>query len=143
MGLINLARQGLQSDIVRKAIAGEERTRQITRKPPESGNWFTGIISNLWGGVTSLSGFILGALGFIGFSFTAVWGWIRSAVSFLYNFNWNITDQSIDATLRQMRIALVGQMGETAGNFIGFLACGILPGVVIAKFNKPLGAYVL
>lgn len=143
MGLINLTRQTLRSDIVRKAVAGASGTREIKRKEPESGNWFTGLIRNLWGGVTSITGFILGTLGFIGFSFTALWGWLRSTVSFLYNFNWNIPDRQIDAILRQMRIALVGQMGEGAGNFVGFLVCGILPGVVIAKFNKPLGAYVL
>jgi hypothetical protein len=143
MGVINLARSALKSEQVRTAIAGASRTRQITRSQPDQGNWFTNILGSIWGGITGLTGFIIGALGAIGFSFVTLYNWLRSGISFIYNFNWNITDQQIDQQLKQMRLMLVGQMGETAGNFIGFLACGVIPGLIIAKFNKPLGAYVL
>jgi hypothetical protein len=143
MGVINLARSALKSEKVRTTVAGASRTREIKKSQPDQGNWFTNILGSIWGGITNLAGFIIGALGAIGFSFVTLYTWLRSGISFIYNFNWNITDQQIDQQLKQMRIALVGQMGETAGNFIGFLACGVIPGVIIAKFNKPLGAYVL
>lgn len=143
MGVINLARSALKSEQVRTAIAGASRTREIKKSQSDQGNWFTNLLGSIWGGLTNLTGFIVGALGAIGFSFVTLYNWLRGGISFIYNFNWNITDQQIDQQLRQMRLMLVGQMGETAGNFIGFLACGAIPGLIIAKFNKPLGAYVL
>ena len=143
MGVINLARSALKSEQIRIAIAGASRTREIKKSQPDQGNWFTNLLGSIWGGFTNLTGFIVGALGAIGFSFVTLYNWLRGGISFIYNFNWNITDQQIDQQLKQMRLMLVGQMGETAGNFIGFLACGVIPGLIIAKFNKPLGAYVL
>lgn len=146
MGLINLARNVLKSEIVRQEVTGEgnNRTRTIARASSDGGNWFTRAFKSFGGGLAKFGGWLLSGLGFTGGAiFQKLWSWIQGGIGFIFNFNWNITDKEIDSILRGMRLALVGQLGETFGNSIGFLICGILPGVVIAKFNKPLAAYVL
>jgi hypothetical protein len=146
MGLINLARTALKSEIVRNELTGlaNNRTRTIKQPAAQNQNWFQRAITGLWNGAASFTGWILGGIGGgIAFTWGTLVNWIRGAVGFIWNFNWNITDREIDSLLRSMRLALVGQIGESIGNFIGFAVCGILPGVVLAKFNKPLAAYVL
>jgi hypothetical protein len=106
MGVINLARSALKSEQVRTAIAGASRTREIKKSQPDQGNWFTNLLGSIWGGLTNLTGFIVGALGAIGFSFVTLYNWLRGGISFIYNFNWNITDQQIDQQLKQMRLML-------------------------------------
>jgi hypothetical protein len=146
MGLINLARQGLRSEIVRNRLTGltSNRTRTIKKPAPQNQNWFQRAITNLPGAVASFGGWILGGIGGgIFFLLSNIAGWLRGAIGFIWNFNWNVTDREIDSLLKSMRLALVGQLGESIGNFIGFAVCGILPGVALIKFNKPLAAYVL
>ncbi|MEG3437293.1 hypothetical protein V0288_09195 [Pannus brasiliensis CCIBt3594] len=144
--MINLTRSVLRSEIVRQEVTGEgsNRTRTIAKANSQSGgNWFTQLLGSLGGGLAKFGGWLLAGLGFIGFSFSALMSFMQGGIGFLFNFNWNITDKEIDSILKGMRLALVGQLGETIGNSIGFLICGILPGVVLAKFNKALAAYVL
>jgi hypothetical protein len=144
MTAIKIARDALRSQQVRNLVTNDTGTREIKKADSnEGGNWFTKILKSIWGGLTSFSGWIIGSIEGVGFSFVGILSWFRAAAGFIFNFNWNITDQQIDQQLRQMQLALVGQMGETAGNFIGFLVCGAIPGLILMKFNKPLAAYVL
>lgn len=103
-------------------------------------------------GGNAIVGAVTGVLGFaktwlidriIGGGLTALWGFIVSTVITVRNFNWRQTDAEIDAQIGNARTALMGMLGGTLGNALGWFACGVVPGVVITKFNPAMGALVL
>ena len=59
------------------------------------------------------------------------------------DFNWQITDKELDSYLKQMEIALYGQAGETVGNALGYLVCGVLPAAAVAVFNEKAALFLL
>lgn len=135
------------SRIVRRQATGGRITRIFnaeSRLRSGEGGGFLGIAAN-WGG--KFLGFIGNVLGgilkFIGFSFTKLWSWIVGGVQFIYNFNWNITDQEIDNQINNLWNGVGGILGGLAGQTFGWLTCGILPSAAIFVFNEPLGAYLL
>lgn len=96
------------------------------------------------GGTVKVVGWIVGkVLGGVGFTFTALWGLMVQATTFIYNFDWNISDQQIDARFEMLKLMMAGYAGELAGNAMGYLACGVLPSAAIMAFNEPLGYYLL
>lgn len=97
---------------------------------------------NSWG--AAVSGFMLRAIGGgIGFTFTALMAQIQSISMFIWNFNWNATDEEMDASFAQYQSIIAGQLGGTLGNALGWLVCGGGSGLVVMKFNKLLGARML
>lgn len=132
----------LTSRVVRSDIG----TRVI--RSLESGTTANGsgnaIVDFFMNGLGSLGNFLMSSFGgFFKFSWTKFWSWFVATKQFIWNFNWNATDEQLDASIRSKWTALAGQLGGTLGNAFGYLACGILPGAVIFVFNQPLGAYVL
>lgn len=93
-----------------------------------NGNWLT----KIGGALTSF-------LGGIGSIATTAWGWIVGATNFIWNFNWNATDQQLDAQISDLKTMLAGYLGATLGNLAGWTLCGLLPSAAIFYFNEPLG----
>jgi hypothetical protein len=73
----------------------------------------------------------------------ALVGLFVQATNFVMNFNWNATDKQLDAITKQNLTRLGGLVGGTLGNAFGWALCGIVPGLVIYKFNPILGLKVL
>ncbi len=87
------------------------------------------------------------AAGAIGsaFSFTVskVFTLIVSTGIYLYNFNWAISDTAIDEQIKNLWVNFGGLLGGTAGNAIGWIACGAVPAATIFAFNEAMGLYAL
>ncbi len=97
-----------------------------------------------FGSIIKFGGWLIKTtIGLIGFSFSSLWSIIVQATSFIYNFNWNISDQQIDQQFEQSKRLISGLAGGTIGNALGFLACGIAPSAAILAVNEPLGYYLL
>lgn len=140
----------LTSRAVRQTLTENSRLsgyREIVNSANSSGQasgGFFEIVKSFFGKGIRLTGWILGRVfGGIGFTFTALWGTVVQLTSFIYNFDWNISDQSIDQKFQSLKQIMAGYAGETLGNSIGYLACGVLPSAGILTFNQPLGLYLL
>ena len=103
-------------------------------------------------GGNAIVGAVTGVLGFaktwlidriIGGGLTALWGLIVNTSLSLWTFNWRQTDEQIDQQIESLKTSLFAIAGGTLGNALGWVTCGIVPGVVIAKFNPLMGAYIL
>ena len=106
-----------------------------------------GLLGTLWAGFSRFGGFlisgVISALNVVAFSLSAMWGFCTSLFQFVWNFNWNATDAELDATIQASFNALGGTLGGTLGNALGYLACGAVPGALVAVFNEPLGLHIL
>jgi hypothetical protein len=97
-----------------------------------------------WG---NLRGFLIGAalaqIPSLVFSLTNLWSMFTSAAIELYYFDWNIPDDQIDQQAKNRWSAYGGILGGTAGNALGFFACGIVPATSLFAFDERLASYVL
>jgi hypothetical protein len=144
--LVTIARTSLTSRTVRRAVTGGSGRRTIGTAPPNSflPSALTNFLGSIWSSLVNFGGWLIsGILGGISFTFSGVWSLLVQGFWQLYYFDWNITDQSIDQLLAQQKAILAGQLGETVGNLLGYLVCGVIPSAAIMAFNEPLGAYLL
>lgn len=97
-----------------------------------------------WG---NLRGFLVGAilaqLPNMFWSLTNLWSMFTSAAIDLYYFDWNQPDDQIDAQARQRWSQFGGILGGTAGQAIGYFACGIVPASSLMAFDERLALHVL
>ena len=63
-----------------------------------------------------------------------------SNVQFVYNFDWNISVESIRASQQAAMMRVVNQLGETAGMALGGLVCSALPGMAQVEINPEIFA---
>ena len=134
----SLESRGIRASIVNAGVrifkaASEDKNED------EDGN----LLGWLWNAATRFVGLIGDALQLVAFSFSSLWGLIVSTVQYIWNFNWQITDKSIDEQIQATFAQLAGVAGGTLGNLIGYLGCGALPGATVLVFNAPLGKYIL
>jgi hypothetical protein len=87
-------------------------------------------------GSTLLAAGIIAALPF-------VFRFIANTARTLYSFNWNMSDDEIKNSLNSSISGLYSQLGEAAGTAVGWITCGILPGVVTFAFNPGLAKLVM
>lgn len=80
---------------------------------------------------------------FLSWSMTGLVQIISSSTIFIFNFNWNSTDEDLLLRLAAARLIWFEQFGETIGLSIGWVTCGILPSAVVVAINKPMGLYIL
>ena len=146
MGKYDIVPQDLESSIVRISITGEGKKRLISRAATSgagAGGLF-GVVKNIFSSLLNLGKWIIkGVISSVGFTFTSVWGFIVSTTVFIYNFNWNITDESIEANYQSIVNSLASQYGSAVGSALGTLACGAAPGALLFLFNEPLALYLL
>lgn len=81
--------------------------------------------------------------GVLSFSFTKLWSACVSSYMFLFNFNWNSTDQQLDDQIKQAEIAIGSASGAFKGAAVGYAICGIIPTATIAVFNEALAVHAL
>lgn len=126
------------------SIPGTRIISSQTGDVGETGGGFLSKIFRAFGKPIKVVGWIAGKIfGTIGFSFVSLWSGIVSLTSFIYNFDWNITDQAIDQKFASLKQLIAGNLGEVLGNAFGYLACGILPAAGILTFNEVLGYHLL
>lgn len=90
-----------------------------------------------------LVGFALSQIPSMLFSLSNLWSMFTSAAIELYYFDWNIPDDQIDQQAKNRWSAYGGILGGTAGNALGFFACGIVPATSLFAFDERLASYVL
>lgn len=81
------------------------------------------------------------ALGVI-VSFVALFTFAIAAIRYVMNFNFEISDQEIEAQIKESFNQYYGMLGETAGKALGYLVCGALPGSLMFAFNPTVAAVV-
>lgn len=139
----------LSSRVTRKTITGGSNVRKwkpnaVTTKQGEGGILQT-IID--WG--KSFFGWISGKLGELvswvksQINFTNIFRGIVTTLSFLANFNINISDKQIDQIWKQNRINMAGMLGDNVGTALGWVVGGFLPAASMFVFNEALSLYVL
>ncbi|TAG73301.1 MAG: hypothetical protein EAZ23_10865 [Oscillatoriales cyanobacterium] len=74
---------------------------------------------------------------------TKLWSWIVGGVQFIANFNWNISDESIDKQIEGLWDAFGGLLGSAVGRAIGWIGCGLVPAAAIMTFNEALATHLL
>jgi hypothetical protein len=143
MGAADIVRTALHSELVRSQIGQQgKRIFKASNQTPqkdEGGN----IIGWLWntaGRIVSILGNLVKA---VGIGFGALWGMFTSTLQYIWNFDWNQSDASIDLQIQQSWNALGGMLGGTLGSAFGYLVCGVVPAATVLAFNEPLGAYLL
>jgi hypothetical protein len=105
-----------------------------------------GILSKLWNFAKAVKGFkfkealkaILSKL-----NFQSIWGKLVYGVQFAFSFDFGASDSQLEAQLKGQWDAYAGQLGGLVGQTIGWLLCGVLPGVFVFKFNPLAGAAIL
>lgn len=143
MSLVSIAREALESEQVRRVIG--ESGKRIFRSNPEQPKQDEGggLLGWIWDFGKQIVGLISNVFKFVAFTATAIWGLIVGTTQYIWNFDWNMSDDSIDQQILSSWAALSGMFGGLLGNAFGYLACGVLPGAVVFTFNEPLGAYIL
>jgi hypothetical protein len=153
--------RSLASRVIRKEISDDIGVRKIgsldsvQNAGTIQGSGKGGILGQLYRtaiglvgcGFKNISGFgwwLAGvALGGISFSLTSLWSLLVTGSIALYHFNWNATDEDIDATIKSRWISFASLAGGTLGESLGFFTCGVLPAVTTFAFNEAAGAYLL
>lgn len=107
-----------------------------------------GIIGWFVGAVLKFGGFLVSKIwnaiaGLVSWSLAAIWGWAVQSFQYIWYFDWNQSDESIDASIKAQYQALITQAGGALGSMMGWLVGGVIPGLVIFAFNEPLGVHVL
>lgn len=151
MSALDLTVGDLRSGIVRTLATGGDGNRLVdgvlTNEADEENNLVGGILKivgkiNKWG--NGWSGFLLKAIGgALWGGFTGLMAQVQSTLTFIWNFNFNATDAEIDQQFANFQSVLMGLLGGTIGNALGWLICGVAPGMFLMRFNKLLAVRVL
>ncbi|MBD1925754.1 hypothetical protein H6F74_05585 [Trichocoleus sp. FACHB-90] len=107
-----------------------------------------GILGKIIGAVgkfnnSLINGVAKALFSFASFTLSGLWGLVISTGQFLWNFDFNMSEEAADKKIEALYTSLAGSLGNTLGNAVGWLACGALPGAIIFAFNEPLGLHVL
>lgn len=141
MSIATLAKTSLSSLPIRTVTTGGASVRTIggidITGPDKPGPTLLQRLQRLTGFIFPILSPVLGAVA------QTVVSLFVQATNFVMNFNWNATDKELDARLKQDMARLGGLVGGTLGNAFGWLLCGVVPGLVIYKFNPLLGLKVL
>lgn len=118
---LQLEYEKLKSLAIRKAIGnGGIRKLDLKAGAMAAANSKTGWLGTVidWG--KKFVGFVLGALKWIGVSFSSAWGWLMSVKRTLMNFDWNMSDAAIDKAIAQKWVQFGGVLGGFAGQVVGW-----------------------
>lgn len=119
-----------------------------TTSSGSGGNIVTRVIGWFIGGIAKFAGWLLSKAwdaikAIVSWSWATAVSWVQQTFNFLWYFNWNATDEELDASIKQQYEALLVQAGGALGGTLGWLVGGLAPGVVILMLNEPLGVYLL
>jgi hypothetical protein len=140
---IGLVLGDLASRKIRESSTGGALIRTWVASPTVTSS-NKGLLENLWDGASRFIGFLVsGAVQLLSFSWTKLWGWIVGGVTFIANFNWNITDEDINQQIEGLWNSFAGILGSAAGRAIGWIGCGLVPAAAIMTFNESLATHLL
>jgi len=71
---------------------------------------------------------------------TSLWQGIVTAGQVVMNFDFNMTDAALDDMAKRGQDGLYGVVGGALGGALGWIACGAVPGAMIAAINPGVGA---
>ncbi len=138
----SIEKEKLLSRKIRRAI-GNNGVRTInaiqSARKDNNGN----ILGYIWNGAKIFVGIVQDVFKLLGISWSFLWGQFVSAREFIWNFDWQITDEEIDKQIANSFAAIGSSLGALLGNAFGYLSCGAVPGSLVFVFNKPLGAQIL
>lgn len=143
MPALEIVKTALESREVRKAIGSRVVAGLSTKEQKDEKGNFLGWLLNFG---SSAVGFLFTKVyGFLGraFNISRLWSGFIGATRFLLTFNWNISDPELDAQSKRYEQAIYTQLGGTVGSALGYLVCGITPGIALLTVNEALGALVL
>lgn len=146
MGAADIIKGALESRTIRKAIVSTGvrviKAQDIQQSTQQDNN--SNILSVFFDWGKRLVGFIVSNLASaIQWTATAIWGTIVSTAQYIWHFNWNISDQELDQQVRGTWNQVASQAGGVVGQFLGWVACGVIPGAVVLSFNEIAGAAIL
>jgi hypothetical protein len=140
---IGLVLRDLGSRKIRESSTGGSLVRTWSATATTSSD-NKGFLENLWDGASRFVGFLVsGVISLLSFSWTKLWGWIVGGVTFVANFDWNLTDESIDKQIQGLWDSFGGILGSAVGRAIGWIGCGLVPAAVIMTFNESLATHLL
>lgn len=139
------------SDIVKTSLEAFEIAQntnyEISANGQESDwipDWLEAIAKPVWDAIVNFGGFIFGLVGSaLEFTLSKAWGIVVQSSVFVWNFNWDQTDEQLDQQVANLQILLSSQLGATTGSLLGYLVCGAIPGAAMLKFNKALAIKIL
>ena len=143
-----LVAKALASRSVRNAIASNGIRKlsvgALTRSAQEEGGFLAKIldvgkrfVKFIIGGLWNLFKKILDI------DFSSIWTGVVQASTFLWNFNWRVSNEELDNTIKTAFDSMGGHLGQFAGSAFGWFACGAVPGLVMFTFNEALALHVL
>jgi hypothetical protein len=141
---LTLSANALPGVSVREAVGTRliDFSDQVDIFEDDDGN----ILQRLWNFAKAVKGFnFRQALGAIlsRLNFQALWGKLVYGVQFAFSFDFGASDSALEAQLKAQWDAYSSQLGGFVGQTLGWLLCGVLPGVFVFKFNALAGAAVL
>lgn len=86
-------------------------------------------------GTALRTGVIAGINAFLGNPIGKVIRFLVKETQFLYNFNWQITDESLLQQQEGLLTSLYAASGDAAGRGLAGLFCGVIPGLALVKLN--------
>lgn len=136
--------QIIKSALRSRAVRSEIGIRKIEPGVLSRGTGLGELGSHIVNGLGKLLGFIVSSvINVASWGLTEIWSLIVQASTFVWNFNWNISDKDLDRQIKGQWDSFGSLLGGLAGNAFGWFSCGILPGASIFAFNRALGLYVL
>lgn len=80
---------------------------------------------------------------FSGWLISTLWGFIVSTTIFIYNFDWNASDQELDDQINAALDSLASIAGSATGLTLGWVTCGAIAGTVVTKINPVAAAQII
>ena len=149
MGFANIEWGELRSISTRSLIAQnsekfETRIIKNSDDTDEEGNSILGFLGGVFGGGVKFLGWLFQSVtGAINWTLGGLWSLAIRGALYIYNFNWNLTDEELDARMAALVNQLGSQLGGTIGNSLGYLVCGVVPAALLLTVNKPMATYIL
>lgn len=89
-------------------------------------------------------GFVCRAVfGAVAWSLSTLWQYICSTTQFIWSFDWNKSNEAMDAELKNAWDSFGGILGGAVGGTLGWLLTGAVGGSIMFMFNEALAVHAL
>ncbi|HEY9637169.1 MAG TPA: hypothetical protein V6D14_27460 [Coleofasciculaceae cyanobacterium] len=134
----------LASRAIRQKVTPGGIKRIATKQYKEIKNSDGGVIGFLLDTAGRFFGFLFKSVfGIAQWALSTIWGWVCSAVQFIWRFNWAASDEDLDKNLATALESFGGTLGGALGNALGFITVGAVGGAIIFSFNEALAVHAL